>query len=165
VEIRLAADGEILSRGPDLCLGYVDDELTAAAFDNDGWYHTGDIGVLDADGYLTITDRKADVIIRGGENISALEVEEVLLGLPGIAEAVVVAAPDAALGERVAAVLRLRPGQSLPSLDDVRAHFGRHGVARQKWPEILLEVDDYPRTASGKVQKRLVRQGLGKTLR
>ena len=109
VEIRLAADGEILSRGPDLCLGYVDDELTAAAFDDDGWYHTGDIGVLDADGYLTITDRKADVIIRGGENISALEVEEVLLGMPGIAEAVVVAAPDAVLGERVAAVLRLRP--------------------------------------------------------
>ena len=136
VEIRLADDGEILSRGPDLCLGYVDDELTAAAFDEDGWYHTGDIGVLDADGYLTITDRKADVIIRGGENISALEVEEVLLGMPGIAEAVVVAAPDAVLGERVAAVLRLKPGQTLPSLDDVRAHFGRHGVARQKWPEI-----------------------------
>ena len=160
VEIRLAADGEILSRGPDLCLGYTDDELTAAAFDNDGWYHTGDIGVLDADGYLTITDRKADVIIRGGENISALEVEEVLLGMPEIAEAVVVAAPDAVLGERVAAVLRLKPEQTLPSLDDVRAHFGRHGVARQKWPEILLEVDDYPRTASGKVQKRLVREGI-----
>jgi acyl-CoA synthetase (AMP-forming)/AMP-acid ligase II len=165
VEIRLADDGEILSRGPDLCLGYVDDELTASAFDEDGWYHTGDIGVLDADGYLTITDRKADVIIRGGENISALEVEEVLLAMPGIAEAVVVAAPDDRLGERVAAVLRLKPGQTLPSLDDVRAHFGRHGVARQKWPEIVLEVDDYPRTASGKVQKRLVRQGLGKTLR
>jgi acyl-CoA synthetase (AMP-forming)/AMP-acid ligase II len=163
VEIRLATDGEILSRGPDLCLGYTDDELTAAAFDEDGWYHTGDIGVLDADGYLTITDRKADVIIRGGENISALEVEEVLLGMPEIAEAVVVAAPDAVLGERVAAVLRLKPEQTLPSLDDVRAHFGRHGVARQKWPEILLEVDDYPRTPSGKVQKRLVRAGIAVT--
>jgi acyl-CoA synthetase len=160
VEIRLAADGEIHSRGPDLCLGYVDDALTVAAFDDDGWYRTGDIGVLDADGYLTITDRKADVIIRGGENISALEVEEVLLAMPGIAEAVVVAAPDAGLGERVAAVLRLKPGQTLPSLDDVRAHFGQHGVSRQKWPELLLEVDDYPRTASGKVQKRLVRSSI-----
>ena len=160
VEIRLAPDGEICSRGPDLCLGYVDDKLTAAAFDEDGWYHTGDIGVLDADGYLTITDRKADVIIRGGENISALEVEEVLLGMTGIAEAVVVAAPDPALGERVAAVLRLKPGHALPTLDDVREHFGRHGVARQKWPEIVLEVDDYPRTASGKVQKRLVRSSI-----
>jgi acyl-CoA synthetase (AMP-forming)/AMP-acid ligase II len=165
VEIRLAADGEILSRGPDLCLGYTDDALTAAAFDDDGWYHTGDIGVLDADGYLTITDRKADVIIRGGENISAVEVEEVLLGMPGIAEAVVVAAPDAGLGERVAAVLRLKPGHALPTADDVRAHFAGQGVARQKWPEILLEVSDYPRTASGKVQKRLVRDGIQSTLR
>ena len=116
VEIKLASDGEIFSRGPDLCLGYIDDRLTAAAFDEDGWYRTGDIGVLDADGYLTITDRKADVIIRGGENISALEVEEVLLAMPGIAEAVVVAAPDAQLGERVAAALRLKPGQVVPTL-------------------------------------------------
>jgi acyl-CoA synthetase len=66
VEIRLAGDGEILSRGPDLCLGYTDAELTARAFDDEGWFHTGDIGVLDADGYLTITDRKSDVIIRAG---------------------------------------------------------------------------------------------------
>jgi acyl-CoA synthetase len=160
VEIRLAADGEILSRGPDLCLGYTDDALTAGAFDDDGWYRTGDVGVLDADGYLTITDRKADVIIRGGENISAVEVEEVLLGMPGIAEAVVVAAPDADLGERVAAVLRLKPGHALPTDDVVRAHFADHGVARQKWPEIVLEVSDYPRTASGKVQKRLVRESI-----
>ena len=112
VEIRLAEDGEILSRGPDLCLGYTDPALTARAFDDDGWYHTGDIGVLDDDGYLTITDRKSDIIIRGGENISALEVEEILLGLPAVAEAVVVAAPDARLGEHAAAVLRIKPGQS-----------------------------------------------------
>lgn len=160
VEIKLADDGEICSRGPDLCLGYVDDALTAAAFDEDGWYHTGDIGVLDDDGYLTITDRKADVIIRGGENISALEVEEVLLTMPDIAEAAVVAATDAGLGERVAAVLRLKAGHAMPTIDDIREHFARSGVARQKWPEIVLEVADYPRTASGKVQKRLVREAL-----
>jgi acyl-CoA synthetase (AMP-forming)/AMP-acid ligase II len=165
VEIRLAPDGEIFSRGPDLFLGYTDDALTAAAFDDDGWYRTGDVGVLDADGYLTITDRKADVIIRGGENVSAVEVEEVLLQLPGIAEAVVVAAPDAELGERVAAVLRLKPGHALPTADEVRAHFAGQGIARQKWPEVLLEADDYPRTASGKVQKRLVREGLARALR
>jgi acyl-CoA synthetase len=68
------------------------------------------------------------------------------------------------LGERVAAVLRLKPGQALPTADDVREHFAGHGVARQKWPEILLEVADYPRTARGKVQKRLVRQDLGKNV-
>ncbi|MGB2919304.1 MAG: AMP-binding protein [Mycobacterium sp.] len=158
VEIRIAEDGEILSRGPDLCLGYTDDELTAGAFDDEGWYRTGDVGVLDDDGYLTITDRKADVIIRGGENISAVEVEEVLLSLPAVAEAVVVAAPDARLGERVAAVLRIRHGHQMPSLEDVRAHFRGAGMARQKWPEELHRVEDYPRTASGKVQKFAVRE-------
>ncbi|MCV7281148.1 AMP-binding protein [Mycolicibacterium flavescens] len=161
VEIKLTEEGEILSRGPDLCLGYTDDELTRKSFDEDGWYHTGDIGVLDADGYLTITDRKADVIIRGGENISALEVEEVLLSMPSVAEAVVVAAPDNRLGERTAAVLRVRDGHSMPTLDDVRTHFKQAGVAIQKWPEQLHEVpagQDYPRTASGKVQKFRVRE-------
>ncbi|OAN38677.1 AMP-binding protein [Mycolicibacterium iranicum] len=161
VEIKLGPDGEIYSRGPDLCIGYTDDELTEQAFDDDGWYRTGDIGVLDDDGYLTITDRKADVIIRGGENISALEVEEVLLSMPSVAEAVVIAAPDPRLGERTAAVLRIRDGKQMPSLDDVRAHFKGAGVATQKWPEQLHRVPqghDFPRTASGKVQKYVIRQ-------
>jgi acyl-CoA synthetase (AMP-forming)/AMP-acid ligase II len=158
VEIRLAADGEILSRGPDLCLGYIDPALTSQVFDDDGWYHTGDVGILDDDGYLTITDRKADVIIRGGENISAIEVEDVLLAMPQVAEAVVVAAPDERFGERVVAVLRIRSGEAMPTRDRVREHFAETGLARQKWPEALHEVDDFPRTASGKVQKYLVRQ-------
>jgi acyl-CoA synthetase len=157
VEIRLAPDGEIISRGPDLCIGYTDPALTAAAFDADGWYRTGDVGVLDDDGYLTITDRKADFIIRGGENISALEVEDVLLGLPGVAEAVVVSAPDPRLGEHAAAVLRMVPGNPPPTMDDVRAHFDRAGIARQKWPEELHAVAEFPRTPSGKVQKFRVR--------
>ncbi|MCV7317053.1 AMP-binding protein [Mycolicibacillus parakoreensis] len=164
VEIRLADDGEILSRGPDLCLGYTDDALTEAAFDVDGWYHTGDVGVLDSDGYLTITDRKADVIIRGGENISALEVEEVLLTMPAIAEAVVVAAPDARMGERTAAAVRIRPGCTAPTVAQVCRHFEQSGVAPQKWPEVVCEFEDFPRTASGKVQKYLVRQRLGAEL-
>jgi acyl-CoA synthetase (AMP-forming)/AMP-acid ligase II len=158
VEVRLADDGEILSRGPDLFIGYTDPALTAKAFDDDGWYHTGDIGVMDEDGFITITDRKSDIIIRGGENISALELEEILLGLPAVAEAVVVSAPDARLGEHAAAMLRLKPGHTKPSLPEVRAHFERAGVAKQKWPEELHEVDDFPRTASGKVQKFVVRE-------
>jgi acyl-CoA synthetase len=160
VEVRLAEDGEILSRGPDLFIGYTDPALTARAFDEDGWYRTGDIGVMDGDGYVTITDRKSDIIIRGGENISALEVEEILLALPAVAEAVVVSAPDARLGEHAAAVLRIKPGQAMPELSEVREHFERAGVAKQKWPEELHEVDDFPRTASGKVQKYVVRQRL-----
>jgi acyl-CoA synthetase (AMP-forming)/AMP-acid ligase II len=160
VEMRLTEEGEILSRGPDLCLGYLDDELTAKVFDDDGWYHTGDIGVLDEDGYLTITDRKSDVIIRGGENISALEVEEVLLTMPGIAEVAVVAAPDARLGEHAAAVVRMLPGAQPPTLDEVRAHFAAKDLAKPKWPEEIITVADFPRTASGKVQKFRIRESL-----
>jgi acyl-CoA synthetase (AMP-forming)/AMP-acid ligase II len=157
-EIRLAEDGEILSRGPDLCLGYTDPALTERAFDEEGWYRTGDIGVIDEDGYLTITDRKADIIIRGGENIGTLEVEEALLALPAVVEAAVVAAPDARLGEHAAAVLRLRPGHPAPTLDEMRTHLERAGLARQKWPEELHVVPEFPRTASGKVQKFVLRR-------
>lgn len=160
VEIRLGEDGEIFSRGPDLCLGYTDDALTAGAFDAEGWYRTGDVGIVDADGYLTITDRKSDLIIRGGENISAVEVEDVLLLMPAVAEVVVVAAPDARLGEHAACVMRLRAGHAAPTVGDIRAHFDRVGMARQKWPEELFVVEDFPRTASGKVQKYAVRQSI-----
>ena len=160
VEIRLDADGEIWSRGPDLCLGYTDPALTAEAFDADGWYRTGDVGVLDADGFLTITDRVADVIIRGGENISAQEVEELLLALPGVAEAAVVATPDDRLGEKAAAVLRLLPGAAVPTLAEVREHLASAGLAKQKWPEAVVAVEDLPRTPSGKVKKVELRRRL-----
>lgn len=152
--------GEILSRGPECFLGYTDPSLTAKAFDEEGWYRTGDIGVLDRDGYLSITDRISDVIIRGGENISAAEVEEVLMTLAGVAEAAVVAAPDARLGEHAAAFLRMAPGAPAPDLPEMRHHLEAAGVARQKWPEELTAVDDFPRTSSGKVQKYVLRQRL-----
>jgi acyl-CoA synthetase (AMP-forming)/AMP-acid ligase II len=160
VEIRLGEDGEIFSRGPDCCAGYTDPALSEAAFDADGWYRTGDVGELDADGYLTITDRLSDIIIRGGENISAQEVEELLLGLDAVAEVSVVAAPDERLGERAAAVFRVRDGAGAPTLAQVQQHLGAAGLARQKWPESLHVVDDFPRTASGKVQKFRLRQQL-----
>ena len=158
VEVRLADDGEILSRGPDLCLGYTDAALTERVFDENGWYHTGDLGVIDDEGYLTIVGRKADIIIRGGENISAAEVEEALLGMAEVAEAAVVAAPDTRLGEHAAAFIRLKPGQVGPTIDEMRAHLRDVGLARQKWPEELHIVDEYPRTASGKIQKFVLRQ-------
>jgi acyl-CoA synthetase (AMP-forming)/AMP-acid ligase II len=144
--------GEIWSRGPDLCVGYTDPALTANAFDADGWYRTGDMGVADADGFITITDRLNDVIIRGGENISAAEVEGAIAAMEEVAEVAVVAAPDARLGEHACAVVRLTPGASL-ELADVCAQLERAGLARQKWPEELRIVSDFPRTASGKVRK------------
>ncbi len=160
VEIQLDEEGQILSRGPELFLGYTDPALTAQVFDEDGWYHTGDVGVLDDDGYLTITDRISDIIIRGGENISAQEVEELLLTLDSVAEVSVIAEPDDRLGERVAAVVRMRPGKSAPTLDVVRQHLEAAGLAKQKWPQSLIAVADFPRTASGKVQKFRLRQQL-----
>jgi non-ribosomal peptide synthetase component E (peptide arylation enzyme) len=170
VELRIVNDegtdvasglpGEILSRGPDCFIGYTEPSLTAKAFEAGGWFHTGDVGVLDAEGWLTIVDRIKDVIIRGGENISALEVEEQLLRLPGVAEAAAVAAPDERLGEHVCALVRLMPGAPAPDLTAARAQFERAGLARQKWPEELRVVDDFPRTASGKVQKFLLRERL-----
>lgn len=160
VEIQLQPDGEIWSRGPDCCIGYTDPGLTAVAFDGEGWYHTGDAGVVDADGYLTITDRLSDVIIRGGENISAQEVEELMAGMDAVAEVCVVAEPDERLGERAAAVVRVRSGRAVPTVEDVRRHLEAAGLARQKWPESVHPVEDFPRTASGKVQKFRLRQQL-----
>ena len=101
VELRLADDGEIFSRGPDCCVGYTDPALTAAAFDADGWYQTGDVGVLDSDGYLSITDRVSDVIIRGGKNLSAAQVEDEVGSHPAIALCAAIAIPDETFGERV----------------------------------------------------------------
>jgi acyl-CoA synthetase len=156
-DVGVGVPGEILSRGPELFLGYTDPELTAAAFDDGGWYHTGDVAVMDEDGFICITDRKSDVIIRGGENISAAEVEELLAQLSGVAEVAVVAAPDERMGEHAAAVFRMLPRQAAPSMGEVRAHLEREGLARQKWPEELVEVKELPRTTSGKVQKFVLR--------
>jgi len=152
--------GEIHSRGPELFVGYIDPALTAAAIDADGWFDTGDTGFLDPDGYLTLTDRKKDIIIRGGENISAAEVEELMTGIPGVAEVAVVAAPDARYGERASAVIRLSSGVPTFGLESVRSHLEVGGLARQKWPEELHFVDDFPRTSSGKIQKHVLRVAL-----
>ncbi len=160
VELRLADDGEILSRGPDCFLGYTDTALTARVFDADGWYHTGDVGTLDGDGYLTITDRISDIIIRGGENISAQEIEELMAGMDAVAEVCVVAEPDTRLGEHAAAVVRVHDGSAPPTLEQVRSHLAAAGLARQKWPESIIAVREFPRTASGKVQKFRLREQL-----
>ena len=144
VEMRLDDDGEISSCGPDCFMGYIDAAINDQVFDADGWYRTGDVGVLDDDGFLTITDRLSDIIIRGGENISAQEVEEQLMGIEGVAEVAVVAAPDDRLGEHAAAVVRMVQGQDAPSLDVHRrapgsgrsgqAEVARIGVSRARLP-------------------------------
>ena len=158
-DVAPGVPGEILSRGPDLCIGFTEPALLDTVFDADGWFHTGDVGLLDQDGYLSIVDRTKDIIIRGGENVSALEVEEQILDLPAVAEVAVVAAPDERLGEHVCAFVRLVPSGTL-DLDELRHHLEARGLARQKWPEELRFVDDLPRTPSGKVKKFVLREQL-----
>jgi len=148
--------GEILSRGPERFLGYTDTETNAASILPGGWLRTGDIGRLDADGFLSISDRKKDVIIRGGENIASREVEDLLLMLDGVRDVAVVGAAHPTLGEQVCAFLVLHPEARI-GLAEIDAHFRAKGVARQKTPERLEIVDDLPRNAAGKVLKPVLR--------
>ncbi|HEX8056430.1 MAG TPA: AMP-binding protein, partial [Novosphingobium sp.] len=149
-------EGEILARGPGMLLGYADAAQTREAIKPDGFFRTGDLGVRTADGAITITGRKKDLIIRGGENISAKEIEDVLHTHPAVREASVVAMPHARLGEGVCAYVIARDGKA-PSPEALAAHVAASGLAKQKIPERFELVDDFPRTASGKVRKDLLR--------
>ena len=155
-DVPEGGEGEILTRGPELFTGYTDPALNAAAFLPGGWFRTGDAGRIDAGGHLTVTDRLKDIIIRGGENISSKEVEDLLITHPAVADVAVIPVPDQALGERVCAVVVARPGFTF-DVDQARAHFAAAGAARQKTPEVVTLVDELPRTPSGKVRKDVLR--------
>ena len=152
-EIRIV-DGEIRVRGPHLFQGYVDARLDADAFDADGFFRTGDLGHLDAQGFLTVTGRLKDVIIRKGENLSAKEIEDHLSAHPAVLDAAVVGLPDAERGELACAVVALRDAGAPLSLADLAAFLRGRGLAAQKIPERLELVVALPRNASGKVVKR-----------
>ncbi len=151
-------EGEIYGRAPECFLGYRNPELDAEAFTADGWFRTGDLGVVDAEGYLTVTGRKKDIVIRKGEKISAAEIEALLERHGAIAGAAVVALPDPATGERACACLLLRDGAAAPSLEEVAAFLRQQGLASRKLPEALEVFSELPRTASGKVQKHRLRE-------
>ena len=156
-QLPAGARGEIYSRGPDLFCGYTDPDLNAGAFD-DGWYRTGDIGWLDDDGCLTVVDRKKDIVIRAGMNISPAEIEAIMTSMPEVADVSVIAVPDPKTGERACAFIRPVPGTDPPSIDRVREHLSTAGLAKYKWPEELrCHRDDFPRTAAGKVRKAELR--------
>ncbi|MHA6797471.1 AMP-binding protein (plasmid) [Pseudonocardia bannensis] len=148
--------GELQLIGPEMFLGYLDSGLDNTAFDADGWFRTGDLAVIDDDGFVTITGRKKDIIIRGGENISVREVEDHLIEFPGIEDVAVVGYPDPLMVERVAAVVVPTAGAEI-DLESVTMWLRERHIAMQKLPEQLFVVDELPRTASGKVQKFLLR--------
>jgi acyl-CoA synthetase (AMP-forming)/AMP-acid ligase II len=154
-------EGEILVRGPSLFRGYTSMAATEASFDSEGFFRTGDIGTVTQDGLLTITGRKKDIIIRGGENISAKEIEDVLHEHPAVYEASVVAMPHPRLGEAICAYI-VPTSEERPDCATLSAYLNVRGLARQKWPERVEYIESMPKTASGKVQKyELRRMALG----
>ncbi|HHU7645562.1 TPA: medium-chain fatty-acid--CoA ligase [Escherichia coli] len=158
-------EGEEASRGPNVFMGYFDEpELTARALDEEGWYYSGDLCCMDEAGYIKITGRKKDIIVRGGENISSREVEDILLQHPKIHDACVVAMPDERLGERSCAYVVLKAPHHSLSLEEVVAFFSRKRVAKYKYPEHIVVIEKLPRTASGKIQKFLLRKDIMRRL-
>ena len=158
-------EGEEASRGPNVFMGYFDEpELTARALDEEGWYYSGDLCRMDEAGYIKITGRKKDIIVRGGENISSREVEDILLQHPKIHDACVVVMPDERLGERSCAYVVLKAPHHSLSLEEVVAFFSRKRVAKYKYPEHIVVIEKLPRTASGKIQKFLLRKDIMRRL-
>jgi len=153
-------EGRLQVTGPFLFVGYLDRPvLTRSCFDGD-WFDTGDVAVIDADGYLSITGRTKDVIIRGGENIPVAYIENVLYEHPALADVAVVGLPDPRLQERACAVVTLKPGVEDFTHAEMRAFLAEKGVAKQYWPERLEVFGEFPRTASGKLQKFQIRDRL-----
>ena len=152
-EAAVGEEGEVRAKGPQVTLGYLDTALDAAAFDDEGWFRTGDLGRLDAEGNLTITGRLKDVIIRKGENISAKEVEDLLFTHPSVGDVAVIGLPDAESGERACAVVVTAPDAEPITFEDMPAHLRDAGLITRKLPEQLEFVEALPRNPSGKIVK------------
>ncbi|MBI3969102.1 MAG: AMP-binding protein, partial [Chloroflexi bacterium] len=146
--------GELVLRGNTVMLGYLDDpEATARAFEG-GWFHSGDLGVKHPDGYVELRDRKKDIIISGGENISTIEVEQTLMQHPAVLEVAVIAIPDAKWGEVPKAFVTLKPGQRATEADLIA--FSRDRLAHFKAPK-AIDFGELPKTSTGKIQKFVLR--------
>jgi acyl-CoA synthetase (AMP-forming)/AMP-acid ligase II len=155
-ELEVGEEGELRLQGPQCFQGYVDEKLDVEAFDADGWFRTGDLGLVDEDGNVRITGRLKDLIIRNAENISALEIEGAVLSHPAVADVAVVGVPDPRTGERVCAVVVAVPGSDL-DLAQLADHCATLGLPRQKVPERLELVEALPRNTMGKVLKNDLR--------
>ncbi|WP_245717780.1 class I adenylate-forming enzyme family protein [Nocardia miyunensis] len=157
-ELPVGRDGEIQVKGASVFRGYTDPALTASAFTADGWFRTGDLGHLRADGYVEVTGRLKDMIIRKGENIGPVEVEALLAEHPAVAEVAVIGLPDAERGELVCAVITVRPNTATPTLSDIAARLREAGLMPQKLPERLEIVAELPKTGLGKLDKQSLRR-------
>ncbi len=151
-------EGELRVKGPQLCQGYLDPSLDDAAFDDDGFFRTGDLGFLDADGYVTITGRLKDVIIRKGENVSAKEIEDLLYDHPKVKDAAVIGLPDPATGERVCAVVACADASDPLAFAEMVDCLRGRDLMVQKIPERLELLPELPRNPTGKVLKHTLRE-------
>lgn len=163
--VPMGNEGEEASRGPNVFVGYLrEPELTDRVLDDDGWYYSGDLCTMDQEGFIRITGRKKDIIIRGGENISSTEVENILLQHPDIYEAAVVGMPDKRLGERTCAYIVLNQPDKKVTLEDVKSFFLEKHIAKYKFPERIEICKSLPRTPSCKIKKYLLREDIKKKL-
>jgi cyclohexanecarboxylate-CoA ligase len=163
-DVEDGGEGEIWARAPEVFVGYRNSALDQDAFDDQGWFRTGDLGRVDVGGSLRVTGRLKDVIIRGGENVSVKEIEDLLMEHPVVAEVAVVGMPDVLLGERVCAFVAPRPGATL-TFDEMVAYLEEREIARQKIPERLEVRARLPKTASGKVRKSELRGEIERALK
>ena len=159
--VRPGEVGEFVVRGPHRALGYLEAAHTAEGYDDEGWFTSGDLGTLSADGLVTVTGRRKDIINRGGEKISSRQVEDLLSLHPAVFEAAVVPAPHPRYGEEPAAFVLLRPGARADQ-SELAAFLADRGLAAQKIPRVWRTVDDLPRTAAGKVKKYELAAGLAR---
>jgi cyclohexanecarboxylate-CoA ligase len=154
-------EGDLQCRGSTLFVGYLDQpQLMQESFTADGWFKTGDRAIMDEDGYIKITGRTKDIIIRGGENIPVSYVEDVIHEHPDVQAVALVAKPDPRLQERVCAFIVQKPGTERLDLERLQAFLAEKGVSKHYWPEFLRVVDELPRTPSGKIQKFKLREWL-----
>lgn len=175
VEVRLVDDqgrdvpvgtpGEEISRGPNVFVGYLKDQAaTDQSLDDEGWFYSGDICVGDDKGNIRVIGRKKDMIVRGGENLNANDINNDIEGCPGVADHTVIGMPDDRLGERICAYLVLEPGVETVTHEDVIRHFKQQKINKRYWPERVEIIDALPRTDSGKVKKYLLVEDIKKRM-
>jgi cyclohexanecarboxylate-CoA ligase len=151
-------EGQVQTRGAYNCCGYLKRaDLTDQAIDAEGWLSTGDLARMDEDGFIRITGRSKDILIRGGENIPVVEVENLIYKHPAIQDAALVGVPDTRLGERGCLFVTLIAGVNF-TMDEMQRYLGEHHMAKQYWPEHLEVLNEIPRTLSGKIQKFKLRE-------
>lgn len=164
-QVPRGKEGDIAYRGPMHMLEYINNpEETAALFTPDGYSRSGDLGIMDEDGYIRVTGRLKDIVIRGGMNISVRQVEDLLAAHPAVSKVAVVGMPDERLGERICCYITVGVDYDTPSLADVTSYLQQQGLAIQKMPEHLEVINEMPTTATGKIQKHVLRDDIAEKI-